>query len=614
MILSKKCEFMAIATIAALVLLAALPAGVAADTLFEDDFESGNLDKWTVDGMVDVTNDSTYAPSWGGYYARFSGNAACQMQRILSAEIDTTCMKNITFSFALRTVNLTLADNEKFAVQFNDGSGWKPAPAYSDNLSWSQDTLSLPATADDNPNLRIRCSLGNADPGEYAFLDNVTVTGEPMLPAIAVNKTVWNGTAWVKAHTAKINDTLQFTCTITNTGNVNLTQIRFWDILDCSLEFEDWPYSSHSYMFKPKVLHPDSEWDLSSPKCEYFMELCPSLGYSREILEWDDTDGDSNVSACDQVLLSSEPKWYHVDRVPYTLNLSSATYGTKYFDSVLNWDGVDLSDPINSTWLEVCCCKDQYTMIDWIPLNCPVGIEAGDTVIMRNERTLEEVEYTVEEVAIDLVVSREYEVGDLLNPTGLILEPYQTITIEYNATVVRCGVDNNTFVAKGIGCGDNWTYSDPAVVTITVPCPSGDAADGTPVIKDLFACDEPVYALAHDFAPNKSVDIYITPVRTWTFGDNISDYAIVGPVPVVTDPNGSIGINPKVLMWPDPVPGLYHMVFDDPDGIYEPGVDLYDFFEVRCVAVPLITPLGLVALVGLLGVIATSTLVRRRRR
>jgi len=660
---SEKRVVILIAAIAVLVLLAAVPAGVAAaasTTIFEDDFESGNLNKWdNTGGLVAVT--STPAPPWGGNYTRFSGNATINRSWI-TAGIDTTCMKNICLSFARRTyhLNATPAPAEAFVVQFYNGTDWEFIGGYSDNRLWDNDSFCpLPATADDNPDFKIRFALANADPGEYAFLDNVTVTGEPMLPAIAVNKTVWNGTAWVKAHTAKINDTLQFRSIIKNTGNVNLTQIRFWDILDCSLRYQkfslkinDTPvciYDSPSFRFKPHVLHPDdSEW-IGNPIWKNFTELYPPWDYRRQIVDWTDTNHDGNVSACDQIELVMDGipldgiplsgglgididsvvddggDWYHVDRVPYTLVLYNESWScrtTKYFDSEDDWGAVDLSDPINSTWFYLCGCKDRYTLLDWRDLECSSGLNIGDNVTLRNERTGEVITGVVsEDVVIDLVVSREYEIDEYLGPPTFgsvmelfILEPNQTITIKYNATVVKCGVDNNTFVAKGIGCGDNWTYSEPAVVTITVPCPSGDAADAIPVIKDLFTVGEPVYALGRDFAPNKSVDIYITPVRTWAFGDNISDYKIVGPVSVVTDANGSIGINPKVLMWPDPVPGLYHMVFDDPDGIYEPGVDLYDLFEVRGLAVPLITPLGLVALIGLLSVIATSTLIRRKRR
>ena len=160
---------------AIIVLLAVLPAGVAAaTTLFEDNFE--NLNNWTAIGDVVLTNDPTYAPSWGGYYARFSGGNATA--DLISSTIDTTCMKNITLSFAIRTVNLTVSE-EKLEVQFNDSSSWHYG--YTDNLSWFYSTLRLPDIANDNPTLQIKFTLENADLGEYAFIDNVIVTGEPMV-------------------------------------------------------------------------------------------------------------------------------------------------------------------------------------------------------------------------------------------------------------------------------------------------------------------------------------------------------------------------------------------------------------------------------------------------
>jgi hypothetical protein len=60
------------------------------------------------------------------------------------------------------------------------------------------------------------------------------------------------------------------------------------------------------------------------------------------------------------------------------------------------------------------------------------------------------------------------------------------------------------------------------------------------------------------------------------------------------------------------------MVFDaNQNGNYEIGVDAVDNSNlpgfVVISAVPLITPYGIVALIGLLSVVAISTLVRKRR-
>ncbi len=301
---------------------------------------------------------------------------------------------------------------------------------------------------------------------------------------------------WVKELTADIGDTLRFKCTITNPiPDKNLRDLRFWDILDCSLVFAGnvtltnasgveqavtLPCTQEN-CFKPKVLHPIDNWTLSNPQGYGFTELCPE-NHMWLILNWTDTDGDGNVSVCDQVQLGNpgEVFWAHVDRVPITLNLTNVLddSNTKYFDSVLSWNEVDLTDPLGTKWLEVCGCKDRYTLCAWSDFGLD-GLNPNDQLRLRNERTNEEVQYRVKEVAKDLVVSREYEIDQLLNTT-VILAPDQTITIEHDATVVRCGVDNNTFRAKGYVCNPQgyctWIYSNEDKVTITVPCPTPTAA------------------------------------------------------------------------------------------------------------------------------------------
>jgi uncharacterized repeat protein (TIGR01451 family) len=635
MIQNEKLEFIMIAAIAVLVLLAVMPAGVAAVTLFEDNLE--NLNNWTVNGDVDVTNDPTYAPSWGGYYARFSGGNTTP--DLISSTIDTTCMKNIRLIFALRTVNLSVSD-EYLDVQFNDSSGWQSLLTYTDNLSWDNIYFNLP---DDKPNLRIRFTLENADLGEYAFLDNVTVTGTPMLPALEVNKTVLDPVTgnWVKELNASIGDILRFKCTMHNSGEVNLTDVRFWDILDCSLNYSGnatltnasgveeeipTPPCPLSYCFKPQVLHPyNLSWNPYDPCLwtDKFVELCPDTGHNHTLVQWKD-NGDDRISAYDQIWLQSYCEWYHVENVPYTLLVNKTETGeSMYIESVLDYESVTLSAPNGTELREVCGCKDRYTLIDWQDIaNTNGHLSVGDLVTLRNERTGEEVQYTVEEVTFDLVVSKEWQIDWLPDPfMRRILEPSQSITIEYNATVVRCGVDTNTFVAKGVGCGNNWTYSEPDVVTITVPCPDGDAADDTPAIKDVYNAGEPVYAMGSNFAPNTLVDIYIFNDRKWLGGEDLMTiaplYASALGVPV--DNNGDIGINPLVLVWANSRPGEYDMVFDaNQNQIYEPFIDAVDDlnhpgFVVLAAEVPAFTSAGLIALVGLLSAIAAVAIVRKRR-
>jgi uncharacterized repeat protein (TIGR01451 family) len=456
----------------------------------------------------------------------------------------------------------------------------------------------------------------------------VPASAIPIGGCIEVNKTVYNPETgeWAKALIANMNDTLQFKCTIHNCGTVNLSQIRFWDVLDCSLKYR--PFlkidgiwinitddEGPDYRFKPTVLHPDTDWNLSEPWLSNFTELCPNVGTHRQIVSWEDTDSDHNVSACDQIQLTNIPeKWYHVDRVPYTLNLSivNMTIGnaTRYFDSVLNWNEVDLANLNGTEWFQVCSCKDRYTLIDWQDRINDSEFGPGDLLNMRNERTGSVVLCIVDQaLQKDLLVSREYELNDYFLAGVVVLEQGETITVEYNATVVRCGVDNNTFQAKG-SYDKSWYYSTEDKVTIKVPCQSGDAVDATGFVKRVYRAGEPVFARGSGFLPLKYVDIYITPARVWKANDSIANLSIFGPGNTTTDANGSIG---PLLVWKNPYPGEWQLVFDDPDGVFNPLTDAVTDFSVT-EAVPLVTPLGIAALIGLLSIVAMSTMAAKKRR
>jgi hypothetical protein len=665
-------------------------------------------------------------------------------------------MKNIYVSYERKTINWSSDDHFKSYYSTDGGSTW----ILLEDVNWAEDwitkTFPLLPAANDNSNLRLRFRIDDGSGSEEARLDTVKVTGDEMEPAeLEVAKWVWNGTDWVNSVNALINDTLTFQSTIGKTGEANPKKIRFWDILDCSLEFADDAkvndeefacFETESYPFKPKVLHMPGDWTPGTdPVGDVARELCPEYDKYWEIVGWEDTADMRNVSACDQLqLVSSETPaifeddfedcgidpskwwdydevswdgdgnhyvkfsdnsddlksaainatcktnlvlsfdiktfnwdygfdcfyvrystdnstwtplayitqtfacdwrtftynlpcevnnqdlwlwfrtedgsddgervrldnvkvfsapWYHVDRVPYTLELSNESTGM-YFDSVKNWNEVDLGNPNETEWFGLCGCKDRYTLLNWQDsANVFSQLSEGDLVTMRNERG-EEVQYMVTGVAYDLVVSREWEIACLLET--------ENITIEYNATVVRCGVDNNTFVAKGQGCGD-WIYSDPAVVTVTVPCPSGNATDPTGFSKDVYTLGEDVYGVGSGFAANKDVDIYILPFMTLVGGEDLTLLAIVGPVPVKTDDNGSIGAVNPLLVWPNPTPGHYLMVFDDPDGDFDPGADPLDDFTVIG-KLPVFTPPGIVALIGLLSIVAIGTIARKNKK
>ena len=465
---------------------------------------------------------------------------------------------------------------------------------------------------------------------EYA----VVISPKPK-PAIEVNKTVLDPETgeWVKELNASLNETLRFNCTIHNSGDFNLSKIRFWDILDCSLNYSDDATLNGAgivlygnYVFKPKVLHPDNlSWDpynpLLSTPYELFSELCPEQGHQHELWVWEDTNEDGRISECDQVYLYSGAVWYHVENVPYTLNVTNIdTEESMYIDSVLDYEAVNLSDPNGTEWMEVCCCKDSYNLTYWNDTNSNGELDKGDIIHLLNKRLppTEWVPYLVNNVTKDLVVSKEWEINELLDPGELILEPCKTITIEFNAQVVKCGVDNNTQFAKG-WCDETqeWVY-DNDTVTITVPCVSGEATDAAGGTKDVYYTDEIVYATGSGFVPGSLVNIYITEDKHWEDGMAINSTVYVQKNNVNVSPDGTI-VGEE--MWPNPIPGEYDMVFDaNQNGHYDVGIDAVDhpnhpgFTVLGRARVPVLTPTGIAALVGLLAIVATSVILGKRKR
>jgi len=219
--------------VAALVLLVALPAGVAAATLFADNFTSGNLNNWTTGGTVAVISGGTYAPSWGGYYAQFSGSNYDSNDETITVTINSQCYKNIALSFQRRTYSLD--SGEWFYVLYDDdtsGTNWQTLASYGGgtNPNWGPVTLSLPSSANNNAGFRIQFNLDYAaDALEYAFLDNVTVTGDAMvsLPSVMnVTKTAKGGTGPYKS-----GDIITYNITVCNFGGASLTNVTINDPL-----------------------------------------------------------------------------------------------------------------------------------------------------------------------------------------------------------------------------------------------------------------------------------------------------------------------------------------------------------------------------------------------
>jgi hypothetical protein len=145
---------------------------------------------------------------------------------------------------------------------------------------------------------------------------------------------------------------------------------------------------------------------------------------------------------------------------------------------------------------------------------------------------------------------------------------------------------------------------------------AGEASDESGVIKNEYTTDETVYAVGSGFIPGSQVEVTITEDKHWTDGKSINSTIYQQKV-VNTSGSGNI-LDP---IWPDPIPGEYDMIFNinPTDNTYDPlGGDVVDdpnepgFIVVGIV--PALTPLGVIALIGLLSVIVALSITIRKRR
>ncbi len=337
---------------------------------------------------------------------------------------------------------------------------------------------------------------------DVEWYDGTYTCGKVPAPGIEVNKTVYDPETgkWVEGiQNARIGDIYRFRCEVRNTGNVNLSDIRLWDIASCSLEYAgNMTICNHPvndsmippYPFKPRVLHPLTGWEPEQPLGVEFEELCPEYGKIYNLSSWEDTNRDGRLNYCDQIdmtdLETGEVSWYHVERLPYTLMVipGAGVPVPVFLDSREDYRELNLSEPVGTQWEEVCNCRDVYELVNWTDDGDGV-LGSADIIQLRNTRTGETAEYYVSEVAIDLVLSQEVRIDEYYLPGFNVTPPYNLtpyppynrIIIEADARVVGYGNDTNLQCAKGMYAG-NWVMD------------CDEAWVNTPAMPDLVITDK----------------------------------------------------------------------------------------------------------------------------
>jgi len=159
----------------------------------------------------------------------------------------------------------------------------------------------------------------------------------------------------------------------------------------------------------------------------------------------------------------------------------------------------------------------------------------------------------------------------------------------------------------------NTEWVNDTATTLTLPAPPSVASS-----KNTYRVDEDVYAAGSGFT-STNVDIHVVQDQDWNDGDPIPA-DVTGAVETVSVVNGDIA---PVLVWHAPLtPGRYDIVIDaNRNGVYNAATDGLDSgspgFVVIAgspptppVPVPAITPIGIIALIGLLCVAGVGRIRR----
>jgi len=157
---------------------------VSASTIFYDGFESGNLSGWNLDPSTNGVNwtdsqSDVYAGNWSAQSHTLSASLST-----MTKSINATGYLNITLSYYRKLVGLDASD--RFRARWFDGSNWVSVEDTSgtavNNSNYVFMNFSLPANVYNNPQFAIRFDCNAQSSDEYCRVDDVLVTGQPIIP------------------------------------------------------------------------------------------------------------------------------------------------------------------------------------------------------------------------------------------------------------------------------------------------------------------------------------------------------------------------------------------------------------------------------------------------
>jgi len=164
---------------------------VSAAELLYDGFESGNLNGWSLYSNSGANNwtASQTNPYQGSWHAQSQPmDTLPAPASVMEHSVNTEGYSNITFKYRRKLVGLDVAD--EFGVSWFNGNSWiyveQTGSSSANQMFYHLRSFNLPASANNNPNLKIRFECTAGAVSEYCRVDNVNVSGK-LAQNVAVN-------------------------------------------------------------------------------------------------------------------------------------------------------------------------------------------------------------------------------------------------------------------------------------------------------------------------------------------------------------------------------------------------------------------------------------------
>ena len=168
------------------------------------------------------------------------------------------------------------------------------------------------------------------------------------------------------------------------------------------------------YLHSEKPLEPvhmhsnESLINLSLPLETYWHELYPEYCEEWNLTSWED-NGDKLLSPCDQIdmtnLVTEEVRWYHVDRVTFTMNVTPVeTWEPMLVEYKGTYDPEILHSPNDTDWHEVHPnYTNVYHIVFWFDSDEDGRLSFTDLVRFEEDGPY----YSVKDVATDLILNEK---------------------------------------------------------------------------------------------------------------------------------------------------------------------------------------------------------------